>query len=83
MGGKRYEPSSYRVDWQLLLNLLRSRSGKPLAKFGQPCRMCPLTINRLARGEVLQPRWDAGMMLLDIAADHLLPDDWRRVREGV
>jgi hypothetical protein len=40
------------------------------------------TINRLARGEIKEPRFGAGLRLLDLAADYLPPDEWNRVRQA-
>ncbi|NCD17095.1 MAG: hypothetical protein EOL91_07245 [Actinobacteria bacterium] len=70
----------YRPDWSALLNRLRARSQQPLAHIGRRCGMCERTINRLARGEVAEPRFSQAMQLLDIAADTLGADDWRDIR---
>lgn len=69
------------VDWPLLLALLRKHAG-PLARLARLARLDERTINRLARGDVAQPRFDQGVLLLDLARDHLPADDWHRVRAG-
>lgn len=72
--------AAYRPDWSALLNRLRARSNTPLAQIGKRVGMCERTINRLARGEVAEPRFSQAMQLLDIAADTLGADDWRDIR---
>ena len=67
------------VDWPLLLNILRARAGS-LDAIAPRCRMTGATLRRLARGDVAQPRFDQGVRLLDIAAEHLQAADWQRVR---
>lgn len=67
------------VDWSELLVRLRARAG-PLSRIARQVGMDVLAINKLARGEVYEPKFSHGIMLLDIAADHLTPDDWHAVR---
>ncbi|NCC41507.1 MAG: hypothetical protein EOM21_19195, partial [Gammaproteobacteria bacterium] len=72
----------YRPDWAALLCRLRTRTGTPLARIAPRVGMCEKTINRLARGEVAEPRFTAGLALLDLAADALDPEDWPAIRRG-
>lgn len=72
----------YRPDWSALLNRLRARSQQPLAHIGRRCGMCEPTINRLARGEIHEPRFGPGLRLLDLAVDYLTPEEWSRVRQA-
>ena len=74
------EPMPVMVDRSLLCILLRLRSQRPLSVHAKAARMDWRTINRLARAETKAPRFDQGVLLLDIAADHLTTDDWHRVR---
>ncbi len=41
--------------------------------------MCERSINRLARGEIREPRFGPGLRLLDLASDILEPAEWDRV----
>ena len=68
------------VDWSLLLMLLRKHAG-PLARLAPLAGMDERTINRLARGEIQQPRFSQALLLLDLAHDHLPGVDWERVRQ--
>ena len=79
MTGKTQPPPL--VDWPLLLALLRRRAG-PLARVAPNARMDEKTINNIARGDVAQPRFDQGVLLLAVAADYLNHDDWARVRRA-
>jgi hypothetical protein len=74
-------PQAPLVDWPLLLVLLRRRA-EPLARIAAKVHMSEQMINRLARGDVMQPRFDQGVRLLAIASDELTPGDWQRVREA-
>ena len=69
------------VDWSLLLQLLRKHAG-PLARLAPRAGMDERTINRLARGEIQQPRFNQGLLLLDLADDYLTSDEWQRVRQA-
>lgn len=69
------------IDWPLLLSRLRARSGIAIAKFADDAGMDEKTINRLARGEINQPRFDQGVMILDLCADYLTDADWNEIRD--
>lgn len=71
---------AYRPDWSTLLCRLRARTGAPLARIGREIGMQERTINRLARGEIAEPRFSQGLSLLDYAADTLDPSDWAHIR---
>lgn len=68
------------VDWTMLLPLLRRHM--PLARIGAATGLCEETINRLARGDILEPKFSAGLRLLDIAADLISADEWQRVKKA-
>lgn len=68
------------VDWTLLLPLLRRRAS--LSRIGDTVGIDEATINRLARGEIKDPRFSQGLRLLDLAADVLTPEEWERVRKA-
>lgn len=59
------------VDWMMIcINLRRI---KPLAAIGREIGSEEKTLNRLARGEVKEPRFSLGIKLLDLHYD-LCPD---------
>lgn len=68
------------VDWPLALCLLRKH--RPLAQLAPLVRMDEHTMNRLARGEVREPRFSQGVRILDLAADLLCPADLERLRRS-
>lgn len=68
------------VDWQMLVLLLRRRSGLNYNRIGGQCTSDWQHIGRLARGETAEPRFSTAVQLLDLAADHLTEEDWRQVR---
>lgn len=68
------------VDWSLLVLTLRARSGLPVAEFARRADTTEAMMNRLARGDTLEPKFAAGVRILDEAADYLTAEDWARVR---
>jgi hypothetical protein len=68
------------VDWSLLVLLLRRRAGLTYSAIGRRSTSDERHIGRLARGDVKEPRFGTGVLLLDLAADHLSESDWRQVR---
>lgn len=75
--------SQYNVDWCELLLRVRNRSDRSLAWIARTvAAMDERTINRLSRGESIEPKWSQGMALLDFAADYLTDQDWIAVRRG-
>ena len=66
-----YQRTAYAVDWPCLLGQLRARSRRPLAHWGRLCGIDERTMNRLARGEISEPRYSAALVLLDAANDVL------------
>lgn len=68
------------VDWQLLVLMLRRRSGLTYTRIGRQCTSDERHIGNLARGDVAEPRFSTAVQLLDLAADHLNETDWRQVR---
>jgi len=64
------------IDWQkVALNLRRY---KPLSQVANEVGSDWRHLNRLARGEVQQPRFDTGVRLLDLHYDQF-PDRHREV----
>lgn len=57
------------VNWSAVCLHLRSRY-KPLSEVAKEVGSDWRHLNRLARGEVQQPRFDVGMRLLDLHLDH-------------
>lgn len=56
------------IDWQRVCLDLR-QTGTPLSKVAQAVGSSERHLNRLARDEVQQPRFDVGMRLLDLHYD--------------
>ena len=52
-------------DWAMICNVIRARY-KPLAQVANEVNSDWRHLNRLARGEVNQPKWLVGEKLLDI-----------------
>lgn len=57
------------INWQQVLLHLRSRYN-PLSQVAKEVGSDWRHLNRLARGETQQPRFDVGMRLLDLHLDH-------------
>ena len=70
------------VDWQTLILLTQRRSGLSRAALAKRAGANWQHVGHLARGETADPRFSTGVRLLDLAADHLTPEDWQRVRAG-
>lgn len=68
------------IDWQQLAISLRQHY-KPLEQVANEIGMDRQHINRLARGEVAEPRFNSGVRLLDLAYDVLPPDQFARLRQ--
>jgi transcriptional regulator with XRE-family HTH domain len=67
------------IDWQTLTLSLRQHY-KPLELVADEIGMSRQHINRLARGEVAEPRFNTGVKLLDLAYDVLPPEQFMRCR---
>lgn len=67
------------IDWQQLTISLRQHY-KPLERVADELGISRQHINRLARGDVLEPRFNSGVRLLDLAHDVLPADQFERVR---
>ena len=63
------------IDWQRVMLNIRS-CGVPLAQLRKYTKMDERTINRIARGEVKEPRFAQGVAILAIH-QRLLPDKHR------
>ncbi len=68
------------VDWSLVCTLIRHHYG-PLERAAKVVGSDGRHLRRLGNGEVQQPRFDTGVKLLDLAYDHLPPDQWRRIKQ--
>jgi len=53
------------IDWSAIVNRLHSSRGtlKNVSRF---VGACPQSLGRLERGEVVEPRFTTGLMLLDL-----------------
>mgnify|MGYP001767301508 CR=1 FL=1 len=67
------------IDWQLCLNLLRKYC-KTLSKVARYTGCDERHLQRIARGEVDEPRFNSGVKLLDLAYDVLPETEFRRLR---
>lgn len=68
------------IDWQQLTISLRQHY-KPLERVADELGISRQHINRLARGDVLEPRFNSGVRLLDLAYDVLPPDQFARIKQ--
>ena len=62
------------IDWQAVTLSLR-RYYKPLAQVAKEVGSDWQHLNRLARGEVTEPKFSIGVALLDLAYDHVPDSD--------
>lgn len=67
------------IDWQLVCVLIR-QNYKPLEQVADELKMSRQHINRLARGEVNEPRFNSGVKLLDVLYDNVPTEQFMRVR---
>lgn len=65
------------IDWRLLVNKLRTV--KPVSRIAKEVGAKENHLNRIARGEVAEPRFNTGIRLLDYYYDNF-PDDMGSVR---
>jgi transcriptional regulator with XRE-family HTH domain len=56
------------IDWSKVTNNLRQRRVS-LAKIARETGADPVTLQRLARGEIHEPRFSVGIRLLDLHKD--------------
>lgn len=61
------------IDWQMLALQLRNHCG-PLTRISSKLGKNPQWLNEVARGQIIEPKFTDGVMLLDYAHDHLPPD---------
>jgi hypothetical protein len=66
------------ISWQRLMLNLRS-AGLSAAAVGRRCSMDPQTAGRLARGDIREPRFAAGLALLDL--HHALCPEQHRLED--
>lgn len=66
------------IDWQLVCNLLRTHY-KPLSQVAVEVGSDWRHMQRLARGEVVQPRFATGIRILDLTYDALPAEAWARI----
>ena len=62
-----------RIDWQLLALKLRKHCG-PLGVIAKKIGKHPQWLNEVARGDIREPKFTDGLLLLDYAHDHLPPE---------
>lgn len=67
------------IDWQQLTISLRQHY-KPLERVADELGISHQHINRLARGDVLEPRYNSGVRMLKLAKDVLPADQFERAR---
>ena len=66
------------IDWSLLTMLLRKHY-KNLSQVGKEVGSDWQHINRLARGDVIQPKFDLGIKLLNLGHDHIPSEKFKKV----
>ena len=69
------------VNWPMLLCQLR-RHYKPLSTVATEVGSNWQHLNRIARFEVAEPRFNLGVRLLDLAHDHIPPAEFRQLKTG-
>ena len=67
------------IDWQTVTLSLRTHY-KPLDQVADEIGMSRQHINRLARGDVAEPRFNSGVRLLDLAYDVLPEPEFNRLK---
>ena len=70
--GHAYAPDALgltMINWRTVTNNLRAKY-KPLSQVANEVGSNEQHLNRLARGEVNQPRYNTGVKLLDLHYDH-------------
>ena len=65
------------INWQILTQLIRKHY-KPLSTVAKEVGADWRHLNRLARGEVKEPKFSVGIKLLDIGHDHIPRDFFLR-----
>ena len=65
------------INWCLLVNKLRSV--KPISRVAKEVGAKESHLNRIARGEVAEPRFNTGVRLLDYYYDNF-PNEMDKVR---
>lgn len=68
------------VDWALLILLIK-KHGATVERITEETGVGWKQQGRLARGEVHEPRFSAGVRLIDLAYDVLPADEFERVRK--
>jgi hypothetical protein len=66
------------IDWQMICLNIRTHY-KPLATVAKEIGSDWAHLNRLARGETKQPRFDTGMKLLDLHYDKC-PEQHKKIK---
>ena len=56
------------IDWIGITNRIRAKQGS-LENVARDLNMCPVHLRRLSRGEVNEPKFSAGIKLLDLHLD--------------
>ncbi len=61
------------IDWTQILNRLRASRGS-MRVVAKAVHACPVALNKIARGEVNEPKFMTGIRLLDLHSDDY-PDE--------
>ena len=56
------------IDWSMIVLSLQNK-GFSCEKLAGQLGSCPVHLRRIARGEVIQPKFDVGIKLLDLHSD--------------
>ena len=69
------------IDWQLLVVALRTHY-KPVTVISRELSINYQHLEKIATGDVKEPKFSSGVRLLDLAYDHLPPEIFERIRIG-
>ncbi len=68
------------IDWQLCIVKLRKHM--TYCMIASRVSACHRHIERIARGDITEPRFNTGVRILDLAYDVLSDDDFKSIREA-
>lgn len=68
------------IDWQMCVVKLRKHM--TYCSIASKVSACHKHIERIARGDINEPRFNTGVRLLDLAHDVLSEDDFRSIRQA-
>lgn len=67
------------IDWQLCIVKLRKHM--TYCTIASKVSACHRHIERIARGDITEPRFNTGVRILDLAYDVLSDDDFKSIRD--